>query len=312
MENSKLLRKTWYAVEVPADIPHGDMPGDKICIGPEHVAKAESIFPSLKDQLADYLDANPFGKAVISVCGGSGVGKSEIASVLGYYLNGLGIPAYIMSGDNYPRRIPRDNDLERERVFRVGGLRGLTDSGVYTADMGQTLRTLWVQENDCDKDQTEQHPWLSIYQQAGCRCLGNYLGTPAETDFDEVNCIIARFKQGADVLPLKRMGRETTELWYDTVDMSQTSVLIIEWTHGNSDFLQGVDLPILLNSTPAETLAHRRARNRDGKTDSAFTTMVLELEQKKLESQASKARIILSKSGEVLSYKAYRTLMAQE
>ena len=96
------------------------------------------------------------------------------------------------------------------------------------------------------------------------------------------------------------------------MDFSETRVLIVEWTHGNSDYLDGVDIPILLNSTPSETLAHRRARNRDGKTDSAFTTMVLELEQEKLEAQAYKAKIILSKSGELLRYSDYRALMAGE
>lgn len=54
-------------------------------------------------------------------------------------------------------------------------------------------------------------------------------------------------------------------------------MLVIEWTHGNSDWYEGVDIPVLLNSTPAETLAHRQARNRDGRADSPFTTMVLEL-----------------------------------
>ena len=91
---------------------------------------------------------------------------------------------------------------------------------------------------------------------------------------------------------------------------SQVRVLVIEWTHGNSDFIEGVDIPVLLNSTPAETLAHRRARNRDGKTDSAFTTMVLELEQQKLDAQAHKAKLILSKAGELMDYREYRRRMA--
>lgn len=131
-----VLENKWIAPELPEQIPHGDMPGDKICIDAGHITKAEKLFPVLKDMLAETLQNNPNGKAVISVCGGSGVGKSEIASVLGYYLNQLGIGAYIMSGDNYPRRIPRDNDLERLRVYRVGGLRGLIDSGLYTDEMG--------------------------------------------------------------------------------------------------------------------------------------------------------------------------------
>ncbi len=306
------LLKYWTAPALPAQIPHGDMPGDKICIDEGHIAKAQTLFPALKDMLAVQLQASPKGKAVIAVCGGSGVGKSEIASVLAYYLNQLGVGAYILSGDNYPRRIPRDNDLERLRVYRVGGLRGLMNSGLYTDDMGQTLRTLWSEDQDSDPAKVQEYAWLGVYQQAGRMALTAYLGTPNETDFDEVNDLIARFKRGETQIPLKRMGRETTELWYDTVDFSSVQVLIIEWTHGNSDYLTGVDLPILLNSTPAETLAHRRARNRDGKVDSAFTTMVLAIEQKKLAEQAGKAKLIISKSGTLMSYAEYRELMARE
>lgn len=311
MNPSEKLLGPWSPIAVPAGIPHGDMPGDKICIGEDHIAKAQTLFPRLKELLAARMAAHPQGRVVVSVCGGSGVGKSEIASVLGFYLREMGVGAYILSGDNYPRRIPRDNDLERLRVYRTGGLRGLVDSGCYTDVMGTELRALWSAEQDADKEQAQERPWLSIYQQAGRRALTGYLGTPNETDFDEVSGIIAQFKRGDSRIALKRMGRETTELWYETVDFSAVQVLIIEWTHGNSDFLQGVDLPVLLNSTPAETLAHRRARNRDGKTDSAFTTMVLEIEQKKLDSQAEQAKLILSKSGELLSYTEYRRVMAQ-
>ena len=291
--------------ELPARIPQGDMPGDRICIGEEHIAKARTIYPLLREE----LEKRDGRKTVVTVCGGSGVGKSEIASVLAYYLNQEGIGAYIMSGDNYPRRIPRDNDLERVRVFRQGGLYGLVDHDLLTPEVTQTLRGLWAEEKDADPEETG---WLSVYQKAGRRALTAYLGTPRETNFDEVTEILARFHQGDPAIYLKRMGRETTELWYEKVHLADTRVLILEWTHGNSDDLEGVDFPILLNSTPAETLAHRRARNRDGKIDSAFTTMVLEIEQKKLEAQAYKAKIILSKQGEILSYADYRRLMANE
>lgn len=293
---------------VPSDIPHGDMPGDKICIGEAHIQKAQVLYPALRES----MDALPQSRWVISVCGGSGVGKSEIASVLAWYLNHDGIGAYVMSGDNYPRRIPRDNDIERERVYRQGGLHGLVDHDLLTPEIAVSLRQLWAAERDADPAAAREYPWLSVYQRSGRRALTGYLGTPNETNFDEVSDILARFHQGERAIYLKRMGRETAELWYDKVDFSSTSVLILEWTHGNSDFLEGVDLPILLNSTPAETLAHRRARNRDGKTDSAFTTMVLEIEQKKLEAQARKARLILSKQGQLLSYADYRRLMANE
>lgn len=293
---------------VPADIPHGDMPGDKICIGNEHVMKAQTIYPRLKECLSA-LDKR---RAVIAVCGGSGVGKSEIASVLAYYLNWNGMGTYILSGDNYPRRIPRDNDIERLRVYRQGGLHGLTNCDLLTPEISAQLRCLWEEEKDADPAAAQQNPWLSVYQRSGYQALTGYLGTPRETDFAELSDILARFHQGADAIYLKRMGRETTELWYDKADFSAARVLIVEWTHGNSDYLEGVDIPILLNSTPAETLAHRRSRKRDGKTDGAFTNMVLEIEQKKLEAQAHKAKIILSKQGELLSYNDYRLLLAKE
>jgi len=301
-------QQAWNAPRVPADIPHGDMPGDKICIGEEHIRKAQVIYPLLRRE----LDALGGRRAVAAVCGGSGVGKSEIASVLAYFLNRDGIGAYVMSGDNYPRRIPRDNDAERLRVYRQGGLRGLVDRGLIAPEVSARLRQLWADERDADPAAAREYPWLSVYQQSGRRALTGYLGTPGETDFDEVSGILARFHQGEEAICLKRMGREPAELWYERVDFSQTQALIVEWTHGNSDFLEGVDIPILLNSTPEETLAHRRMRSRDGKTDSAFTAMVLDIEQKKLEAQAHKARIILSKQGELLSYADYRLLMAHE
>ena len=107
------------------------------------------------------------------------------------------------------------------------------------------------------------------------------------------------------------MGRTPLDLWYDRVDFSDKKVLIIEWTHGNSDGFSGVDLPILLNSTPQETLEHRRSRNRDGGVDHPFTIMVLEIEQRLLESAAHKAAIIVAKNGDLLTYGQYRELMAR-
>ena len=139
--------------------------------------------------------------------------------------------------------------------------------------------------------------WLTALEDGA---LAGYLGTSLETDFDEVAGILARFHAGDTVIPLKRMGREPMDLWYDPVDLTGTNVLLLEWTHGNSDELRGVDIPVFLYSTPEETLAHRRARARDNKVDSAFTTLVLEIEQQKLLSQAHKAKIVIAKDGSVL------------
>ncbi len=157
-----------------------------------------------------------------------------------------------------------------------------------------------------------EHPWLATYQKAGRKALAGYLGTPNELDFAEINRILAAFHEGAPTLLLKRMGRTPDALWYDRVDVSGIQVIVVEWTHGNNENLNGVDIPILLNSTPEETLAHRRARSRDGAVGSPFTTMVLELEQARLRSQAANAAIIVAKSGELLDYDGYLKAMVAD
>ena len=244
------------------NIPHGDMPGDKICIGEDHVKKAELIFPRLKEEV-EKLNAAGNKKVVVCVCGGSGVGKSEIASLLSYMMTESGKKSYVLSGDNYPHRIPKENDAMREKVYEEGGE----------------------------------------------EALKNYLGSQQEIDFEKVEDILKKFKAGETTISLKRMGRTPEELWYDDVDFSETEVLFVEWTHGNSDHLDSVDFPILLNSTPEETLAHRKARNRDGAVDSPFVMMVLRLEQEMLKAQAHKAKIIVSKSGEFMSYDEFKKVM---
>lgn len=301
----------WHGLELPETIPQGDMPGDRIEIGSEHRKKADVIFPILLEQLKEAWQQNPYRRAVIAVCGGSGVGKSEIASLLSYYLNQAGIGSYTLSGDNYPHQIPKYNDAERLHVFRESGVRGMVESGVFTKERFQLLREWQAADDDANPVHQKEHPWFSEYLNAGRKGLEGYLGTDREIDFAEVSQIVSAFKDGADKIWLKRMGREETELWYEEVDFSNIHTLVIEWTHGNSDRYRGVDFPILLNSTPQETLAHRQARNRDGKTDSPFTTLVLEIEQNLLKMQAPKAKLILSKSGEVLSYDTYCRLMEE-
>lgn len=306
------LPAAWTPPAPPPDIPHGDMPGDSVHISDIHVQKAGVIFPELWRLLPGIAAQNPAGRAVISICGGSGVGKSETASLLSHYLRQAGVGSYTLSGDNYPRRIPLYNDAERLRIFRGGGMKGLAQSGGYTVERGEAIRALQAEGRDADPAAAADCPWLAVYQREGRAALAGYLGSPAEIDFDELNGIIAQFKNGAETLLLKRMGRDDTALWYEPVPFANVQVLVIEWTHGNSDHLHGVDIPVLLNSTPSETLAYRKARHRDGGTDSPFTTMVLALEQKLLEMQAEKARLILSKTGERLSYREYRRLMAEE
>ncbi len=308
------LSGDWIAPEIKdlTVIPTGDMPGDKVSIGPKHVEKAQIIFPQLLSQLLPILNSQPNHRAVISVHGGSGVGKSEIGSLLTFYLNQLGIGAYILSGDNYPHRIPKLNDAERMRVFREAGIKGLVAANEFSADRNAQIQALQDQDQDSNPALTGEHPWLNAYQAAGRKALAGYLGTTQEIDFAEVNSILARFKEGADTLWLKRFGREEKEFWYEANDFSQIQVIVIEWTHGNNDNLIGVDIPILLNSTPQETLEHRRSRNRDGGVDSPFTTLVLSIEQNLLHSQAKKAKLIVAKSGEIVSCADYEKSMALE
>jgi len=304
----------WVPEEIgdTESIPKGDMPGDQVKIGPGHIQKAQILFPKLLELLITSLEENPYQRSVVVVCGGSGVGKSETASLISYYLNRMGIGSYTLSGDNYPHRIPKYNDAERLRVFRKSGIDGLIANGQYIERRHILLKELQENGNDSNPDYINQYPWLSVYQSAGRSGLQNYLGTANEIDFKGLTGVVSRFKNGESKIFLKRMGREETELWYEPVDFSHKNVMVIEWTHGNNHNLQGVDIPILLNSTPRETLEHRRSRNRDGATDSPFTTMVLEIEQGMLVSQAPKAKLISSKSGEILAYGDFVKLMMQE
>ena len=308
---SMLTSGQWEAPGIPAAIPHGDMPGDKVEIGKVHIEKANAIFPQLLLKLSEAVKDGETEKVVLTVCGGSGVGKSEIASLLSYYLNQIGIGSYTLSGDNYPHRIPRYNDAERLHVFRESAIKAMVKDGTFSEDRFQTIHRFQKEQDDANTAHAKEYPWYESYLLGGRTGLKDYLGTEKEIAFGEIEEILTQFKRGKEEIWLKRMGREDTELWYSKVDFSQINVLIIEWTHGNSDNYQGVDIPILLNSTPEETLSHRRARNRDGATDSPFTAMVLELEQAMLEAQAHKAMIILSKSGELLSHEQYRIQMAE-
>lgn len=308
MNTLETVIRTWTPHAPSEEVICGDMPGDSVRIGEEHIRKACILMPELFPLLSKKLEEN-HGRAVISVFGGSGVGKSEIASLIACYLREAGIGAYTLSGDNYPRRIPKYNDAERLRIFRVEGLHGLLAGGLYSADVREALSELWKSGSDSDPAAAEGRSWLSAYQQAGRRALAAYLGQDAEQDYEELRAVVDRFHAGEQRIWLKRMGRNEEALWYDEVDFSHTEVLIIEWTHGGSGRFGKVDLPILLASTPAETREHRRARARDAGTDSAFTTMVLEIEQTMIEQRASSAALIISKAGRLITLEEYTQAM---
>lgn len=301
----------WDAPVIAEDMKYGDMPGDRVTIGGNVEEKAGILFQQLLKEIPELLESGSNERVVISVCGGSGVGKSGIASLLTYYFSKLGVDCYTLSGDNYPKRIPVQNDAERLRIFRNGGIKAMLTCGDYTKDRFEILHKLQLQGQDSNPEYAQQYPWMTSYIQGGREALKGYLGTEKEQDFEEVNRIISEFKSGKEMIWLKRMGREETELWYDEVKFAKASILVIEWTHANSDHMEGIDFPILLNSTPKETLAYRMARSRDKGADSPFITMVLEIEQALLESQAKKAKLIVSKQGDLLNFKQYSEIMSE-
>ena len=72
---------------IPRTIPCGDMPGDKVDIKDGHIQKANVIFPELMKEIINVLEKRTVKRVVVTVCGGSGAGKSGVASLLSYYLN---------------------------------------------------------------------------------------------------------------------------------------------------------------------------------------------------------------------------------
>ena len=278
----------------------GDSPGDvtQFCEG--HVHQVNALFSRVVEEISKCTDE----KIVIAVAGGSGVGKSGVAALLSYYLNENNMKTYTLTGDNYPRRRPFLNDLERTNVFRSAGLKGLVASGQYSKEVHQTLTTMQQQEVDADRSKISEYAWLESYIEAAEVALSAYLGQPAEQDFEQLESILSQFKQGADNIMLKRMGREEFSTYYEEVDFSETKVLVLEWTHSLSKHLKSIDIPVLLCSTPEETLERRKRRNREGdQVDTAFISMVLKLEQQHINSRAYVAKILLSPEGELLTQK---------
>ena len=289
--------ETWQFPEPVEDMPHGDMPGDKVIISKALIPHAQTLFRILVKKMREKGDQ----KYVISIFGGSGSGKSVTTSLLTYYLNEAGISAYAMSGDNYPRRIPEYNDAERVSIFRSEGLKGLLKENAYSTDVQSVLSELWKKETDSDPAEADAYPWLKIYQAYGREGLRGYLGEDKEQDYNQVNWILEAFKSGKEKIWMKRMGRTEDARWYDEIDFSNTDVLLLEWTHSGSEQVKNVDIAVCLRSTPEETKAYRLFRARDGKADSPFVTMVLEIEQEKLDRRMEdNADIILAKNGDVL------------
>ena len=259
----------------------------------EQIRNAERLFPLILEKTEERKEK----KTIISVSGGSGVGKTGMAFLLQNMFEKQGKKSLIISGDNYPHRIPMYNDAERIARFRMSGLNGLITEGLYTDEVKEKL--LELQKAGRDAEEQEDMQWLSIYQKYGDKALTDYLGTDQELDYEAVSNLLMQFHGGTSQLLLRHMGRTPDDIWYDRMDVSDTDILILEWTHGNSACLQGVDVSVVLISTPEETLENRKKRNRDTAIDSPFVVRILRIEQKKINDGLDRADIIQDMHGRI-------------
>lgn len=287
------------------NVQGGDMPGDTAHISTPVCRRVEKLLPHLVTKLEEKYGTDIPAKLVIAVSGGSGSGKTSGAAALREALAMVGLKGYVLSGDNYPRRIPQHNDEERLTIFRSAGLKALLAAGEYTPERFADLQPLQKTGIDSDPRQCAAYPWMQIYQQGGRAALAGYLGRTAEQDYDALNAVLAQFRAGAPVLWLKRMGRKEWERWYEPKNFADVDVLLLEWTHAGSADLKNTNLKVFFNSTPEETRACRVARSRDAGADSPFVTMVLEIEQAMLNRRACDADLIQNRDGTMVDTAAY-------
>ena len=99
-----------------------------------------------------------------------------------------------------------------------------------------------------------------MYKEAGEDGLRGYLGTKKEIDFARINEVLAAFHEGKDTITLRHLERKDGEISSEETDFSGISVLLLEWTHGGSDDLHGVDLSVFLESSPEETKEREQLR----------------------------------------------------
>ena len=103
--------------DLPDRLPAGDMPNTYVDINEEIIRKARILFPYVVEEINELNQR----KTVISVYGSSGTGKSSISAVLSRYLSAMNLNTYVLSGDNYPHRIPVYNDRQRELIYQEAG-----------------------------------------------------------------------------------------------------------------------------------------------------------------------------------------------
>lgn len=291
------------------NIHGGDMPGDKMDVKTGSILQTRNLFPVLSEKICQALSKNQYGRAVVSIAGGSGSGKTVLASLMSYYLNLAGIKAYTLSGDNFVHRIPEENDAGRRRVFRHNGVRSVVDAGFGSEKVFSEIMAMQKEEDKTGKFSMTDSIWWNSYLEGGRKALRRHLGTPHEQNFSEMNDVLNAFRDGARAIWLRRMGRDDTAFWYEKKDFSDTSVIFLEWTHGLSEYLTGIDISVFLNSTPEETYAFRQARGRDANAKSDFIQLVIELEQQLLLSEAPTADLIVNRQGNVISFDEWKRIM---
>ena len=158
-----------------------------------------------------------------------------------------------------------------------------------------------MQNKDADWDLVMEHPWIAVYQKAGENALKQYLGTEKEAALEELSAVLCAYKGGAGQIMLRQMGRKEHEIWYEETDVSDKNVLILEWTHGNSSSLEGIDISVVLVSSPKETLENRKKRKRDAAVDSQFVARVLQIEQEKINASLHCADLLQNMQGCILN-----------
>lgn len=261
--------------------------GDPVPVMEGHVRLAKLLLPPLLEQLK-----NRETPLVVSLFGGSGCGKTGTAAALAWALSGLGMKTAVVGGDHYPRRIPACNDAERLSRFRAAGLAALVREGLCSEETQQSLRQLWREGTDADPALTAAFPFLKTYQKAGEQALEAYLGTPEEQDYEALNRMLADFR-GQRETWVRCLGRTEDSLGYARLNAKDYGICLLEWTHGGSGWIDRVDIPIYLDSTPESTRLARRLRGRDAGTDSPFTAMVLKIEQDSIQKRVPFAALVL-------------------
>ena len=129
--------------------------------------KAGVLFAELLNKLR--LCSLP--RVVVTVSGGSGVGKSTTARLIHEYLEAQGIGCALIGGDEYPFRIPVLNDAERLRILRQAGIQGMLREGVYSDKAWRELHVLQTKMVDADPKYDATYPWHKAYLGYGRKAL---------------------------------------------------------------------------------------------------------------------------------------------